>query len=94
TIESIIRYTSRLSNTTAITPFEIKIRKNSKIIGKSLGEVSFWQNTGATLIGIKREGETILSPGPYAAIQDGDILLIIGEESVYDSVTLFLEEKE
>lgn len=93
TIDSIIKYTSRLSNTTSITPFEIKIRENSKVIGKSIGEVSFWQYTGATIIGIRREEETILSPGPYATFQLGDVLLIIGEESVYNSVMLFLEEE-
>lgn len=93
TIESIIKYSSRLSNTTSITPFEIKIRETSKVIGRSIGEVSFWQHTGATIIGIRRDGETILSPGPYATFQEGDILLIIGEESVYDSVMLFLEEE-
>ncbi len=93
TIESIIKYTSRLSNTTSITPFEIEVTKNSSILGKSIGEVSFWQYTGATIIGIRRANETILSPGPYATFQEGDILLIIGEESVYNSVMLFLEEE-
>ena len=93
TIDSIIKYTGRLSNTKAITPFEIKIREHSKVIGKSIGEVSFWQYTGATIIGIKRNDETILSPGPYATFQLGDVLLIIGEESVYNAVMLFLEEE-
>lgn len=93
TIDSIIKYTSRLSNTTSITPFEIKVTENSKVIGKSIGEVSFWQYTGATIIGIRREGETILSPGPYATFQLADVLLVIGEESVYNSVKLFLEEE-
>ena len=93
TIDSIIKYTSRLSNTTSITPFEIKIRESSKVIGKSIGEVSFWQYTGATIIGIRREEETILSPGPYATFQLGAVILVIGEESVYNSVKLFLEEE-
>lgn len=93
TIDSIIKYTGRLSNTTSITPFEIKIGENSKVIGKSIGEVSFWQYTGATVIGIRREEKTILSPGPYATFQLGDVILVIGEESVYNSVKLFLEEE-
>lgn len=92
-IDSIIKYTSRLSNTTSITPYEIKVTEKSKIIGKTIGEVSFWQYTGATIIGIRREGDTILSPGPYATFQLGDILLVIGEESVYNAVKSFLEEE-
>lgn len=93
TIDSIIKYTSRLNNTTSITPFEIKVTENAKIIGRTIGEVSFWQYTGATIIGIRREGDTILSPGPYATFQRGDILLVIGEESVYNAVKSFLEEE-
>ena len=92
-IDSIIKYTSRLSNTTSIIPYEIKVTEKSKIIGKTIGEVSFWQYTGATIIGIRREGDTILSPGPYATFQLGDILLVIGEESVYNAVKSFLEEE-
>lgn len=92
-IDSIIKYTSRLSNTTSITPYEIKVTEKSKIIGKTIGEVSFWQYTGATIIGIRREGDTILSPGPYATFQLEDILLVIGEESVYNAVKSFLEEE-
>lgn len=92
-IESIIKYTSRLSNTTSITPYEIKVTEKSNIIGKTIGEVSFWQYTGGTIIGIRREGDTILSPGPYATFQLEDILLVIGEESVYNAVKSFLEEE-
>lgn len=92
TIDKIVERTSRLSNTTSITPFEIEITKSSKLIGKSIGEVRFWQYTGATIIGIKRDGDTILSPGPYANFQIGDIILVIGEEVVYDAVRMFLEE--
>ena len=93
TIDSIIKYTSRLNNTTSITPFEIKVTENSKIIGKTIGEVSFWQHTGATIIGIRRESKTILSPGPYATFQLGDVILVIGEENIYNSVKLFIEEE-
>lgn len=92
TIDKIVERTSRLSNTTSITPFEIEITKSSKLIGKSIGEVRFWQYTGGTIIGIKRDGDTILSPGPYANFQVGDIILVIGEEVVYDAAKIFLEE--
>lgn len=92
TIEKIVVRTSRLSNTTSITPFEIEISKTSKLIGKSIGEVRFWQYTGATIIGIRRGNSTILSPGPYANFQIGDVILVIGEENVYDAVKIFLDE--
>lgn len=91
-IDKLIDYTSRFSNTTAITPFEIEVTEKCSFIGKSIGSVSFWQHTGATIVGIKRDGKTILSPGPYATFKLNDILLVIGEETVYNSVKMFLEE--
>ncbi len=92
TIDKIIDYTSRFSNTTSITPLEIEVTEKCSFIGKSIGGVSFWQHTGGTIIGLKRDNETILSPGPYATFELGDVLLVIGEEKVYNAVKMFLEE--
>ncbi|MDX9917910.1 MAG: TrkA C-terminal domain-containing protein [Gudongella sp.] len=92
-IDRIIERSSTLSYTTAITPFELEITDNCRLTGKSIGEVNFWQNTGATIVGIRRANETILSPGPYATMEEGDVLLIIGEDEVVEAVKIFLEEE-
>ena len=39
-----------------------------------------WQQTGATIVAIKRNGSLHLSPGPYEQIQSGDILLFVGSD--------------
>ena len=91
-VDKIIDKSSRLKNTTAITPYEIEVPEDSNLIGQSIGGVSFWQNTGATIVGIKRNKDIILSPGPYANFQKDDVLMVIGEEQVYDSVRVYLEE--
>lgn len=91
-VKKIVDNSSRLKNTTSITPYEVAIPEDSSLIGKSIGEVSFWQFTGATIVGIKRNNNLILSPGPYATFQNKDVLMIIGEEQVYDSVNLYLDE--
>lgn len=91
-VNKIVDYSVKLNNIRPITPLEIEVPDQSKIIGKSISEVKFWQYTGATIIAIKREGTTLLSPGPYATFQKGDILLVIGDEQVYDAVKLFLED--
>jgi K+/H+ antiporter YhaU regulatory subunit KhtT len=91
-VDRIIERSSVLSNITALTPFELEITDRCHFIGKSIGELNFWQNTGATIVGIRRENETILSPGPYATLKNGDIILIIGEDGVMESVKRFLEE--
>lgn len=92
TIDRIIDYTSRLSNINPITPFEIAIPENSKLIGKSISELKFWQHTGATIVGVKSKDGLVLSPGPYFTFETGDVLLVIGEDKVYNAVKLFLED--
>ncbi|MBS5822482.1 MAG: GntR family transcriptional regulator [Clostridium argentinense] len=92
TMNKIVDHSGRLSNITPITPLEIKIPASSKLIGKSISETKFWQNTGATIVGIKRGGSLILSPGPYATFNKDDVLLLIGDEKVYNSAKIFLSD--
>ncbi|NLL80759.1 MAG: GntR family transcriptional regulator [Tissierellia bacterium] len=93
TIDKIIDYSSRYSNTTAITPYEIEVTEKCTFIGQSIGHVNFWQHTGGTIVGIRRNNETILSPGPYNTFELEDVLLVIGDEKVYDAVKEFLENE-
>ena len=93
-IDKIIDYSGRLSNISSITPLEIEVPSHCKIIGKTIDDVKFWQHTGSTIIGIKREASVILSPGPYAIFEEGDVLVVIGEEEVYNAVRLFLDERQ
>jgi K+/H+ antiporter YhaU regulatory subunit KhtT len=50
----------------------------SHLIGKSIGEVKFWEHTGATIIGINRNGQLLLSPGPKLVFFSGDVVLYVG----------------
>ncbi|WP_291565597.1 MULTISPECIES: TrkA C-terminal domain-containing protein [unclassified Clostridium] len=92
TINKIVDHSGRLGNITPVTPLEIKIPDSCKLIGKSISEAKFWQNTGATIVGIKRNSSLILSPGPYATFNKGDVLLLIGDEKVYNSAEIFLSD--
>lgn len=93
-IDKIIDYSGRLSNISSITPLEIEIPTHCKIIGKTIDEVKFWQHTGSTIVAIKRGNSVILSPGPYAIFEEDDVLVVIGEEEVYNAVRLFLDERQ
>ncbi|NMR95867.1 GntR family transcriptional regulator, partial [Vibrio parahaemolyticus] len=48
-VDRIIERSSVLSNITALTPFELEITDKCNFIGKTIGEINFWQNTGATI---------------------------------------------
>lgn len=92
TVGKIMDYSTKLRHTNPLAPIEIEVFPGSIHIGKTISDVKFWQNTGGTVIGMKRQGELIISPGPYAAILEGDVLLIIGDEDTYERVVHFMEE--
>jgi K+/H+ antiporter YhaU regulatory subunit KhtT len=92
TLRKIMDYSGKMRNTNPLAPIEVEVFPGCTHIGKTISEVKFWQNTGGTVIGMKSKGETIISPGPYALILEGDVLLIIGDEKTYDRVIHFLEE--
>ena len=78
-IEKVISFSERLKNVNPINTLEIQLPPKCHLVGKSVAEVKFWQNTGATIIGIRRKGELIISPGPYASFEEGDTVLVVGE---------------
>ena len=60
------------------------------IIDKTISETKFWQNTGATIIGIRRNEKLILSPGPHTIFKDNDIFVVICDENSYYRIKAFL----
>jgi len=74
--------------------FEIDVHVTSPIVGKSIKELNFWHATGATIVALRREGNLILSPGPYAVIMPNDTIIFIGDQSAVDAVNLFLYPKK
>ncbi|NLZ92332.1 MAG: GntR family transcriptional regulator, partial [Clostridiales bacterium] len=74
-LDSIIEQAMLLRNIGIIYPLELKIPEKSHLVGKSIGEVRFWNHTGATIIGINRSGHLYLSPGPKMKFYSNDIIL-------------------
>ncbi|WP_058486286.1 TrkA C-terminal domain-containing protein [Defluviitalea phaphyphila] len=91
-INTIVDYADKLKHSNLITPIEIAIPANSHVIGKSILDTNFWQNTGATIVGIKRKNELIISPGPYAEFKKGDILIIVGDPYIWERANQFLSK--
>lgn len=76
--EDIIDYSVRLKHSDLILPQEIRVSVDSHFIGKCVQELSVWQNTGVTIVGIRRGSELIISPGPYAVFENNDIIVVVG----------------
>lgn len=92
-INEFIDYSDRFIGINPFMPFEFKIYQETRIIGKTISESMFWQNTNATIVGIRRNGKLILSPGPCNIFKQGDTLLVIGEKDAYLKVKKFLYSK-
>lgn len=75
-----------------ITYYDYKIPKTSHIIGKTISEVQFWQSTGATIIGIQRSDSILVSPGPYFAFENDDIIFFVGIHDAKLKVSKFIEQ--
>ena len=68
--------------------YEVAIPEDSDKIGLSIGEIRFWQCTGATIVAVKRGRLTTVSPGPYFRLQAGDVLCYVGEAACEHAVEL------
>lgn len=75
-----------------IKPVEIRIPANSHIIGKSIGDLQIWHNTGATIIGVIQNNQILISPGPYFEFASNDKVLIVGDEDVIQRFNAFINK--
>lgn len=91
-VDKLVDYSERFKKSNPFAILEIEIPSNSKLLGKNIGEVNFWQNTGATIIGIRRNKHIILSPGPYAEFLEDDVFVMVGDEGSYERTKKFINE--
>lgn len=81
TMNSIIDYTSRFKNSEHITVHEYFLNYPTSKIVKTIRELDLKTNTGISLVGIKRNGNTMLSPDEDEGIITMDKLLYVGKPS-------------
>ncbi len=71
-------------------PFEVRITSKCIYLNKTISEIQFWQNTGATVLAIQRNDMMIKSPGPYAILLENDILYFLSQDDNSKQVKDFL----
>ncbi|WP_283675576.1 TrkA C-terminal domain-containing protein [Butyricicoccus sp. Marseille-Q5471] len=91
-VGSIVRINEKFSETNPFNNYEVVIPNNSGIIGHTLGELKFWQETRATVIAIRRGNKIILSPGPYVLFEAEDTIIFVGDISSIKAVTDFINK--
>ena len=58
--------------------YEMTVSETSDKVNMSIGDLRFWQCTGATIVAIKRGQSINLSPGPYSILRAGDVIVYVG----------------
>lgn len=74
--------------------YEVPVPNDSPLIGKSIGALKFWQSTGGTIVAIRRGQTVILSPGPYAELYAGDIIVLVGSPAAAEAACRLITTKE
>jgi TrkA domain protein len=64
----------------------LDVEAASPLAGQTLAETDLRQRTGASVIAIQRDSETIPNPGPDERIEDGDILVLLGTREEQSAV--------
>ena len=90
TAEALIRVHERFPQASPFINHEVRVPSSSPLIGRTLGELQFWQETTATVIAIRRGEQIILSPGPYAHIQADDTVVFVGDVNCVPAVQTFV----
>lgn len=65
--------------------YEVTVPQGSPLTGKSIGALKFWQSTGGTIVAIRRGQTVILSPGPYAELYGGDVIVLVGSPAAAEA---------
>lgn len=93
-LKELIEASEHFKSLNPFVPFELKITKECLHINKTVSELQLWQNTGATLLAIKRNNVLIKSPGPYISLKENDIIYFITQDDSRQKVKFFLFESE
>ena len=68
----------------------VRVCDDSKIRGKTIGEVELRKQFGVTVVAIKRDDRMIPNPGAEESLELGDLLYIMGErDRIAGSISLF-----
>lgn len=89
-IDDLIDYSSQLNRVDLGFNYEISVNKDSIIIGKTVSELQFWHNTGATITAVKRDSQIFISPGPHFAFLENDMIYFVSSVENLSKIKNFI----
>ncbi|HQI81696.1 MAG TPA: cation:proton antiporter [Deltaproteobacteria bacterium] len=72
--------------TGSVSLVEARVPATSAQAGRTLEQTGFRQVYGATVIGIRRGKEYLMSPGPGVRLEEGDVLLVMGTADSFEQL--------
>jgi monovalent cation:H+ antiporter-2, CPA2 family len=70
----------------------IDLPEQNSVTGKTIQDLQIRQQTGASVVGILREGMVMTNPGAESRLQTGDILAVLGDRHQVEQVRLLLNK--
>lgn len=71
-------------------PVPLRIAPGSAIAGQSLAEANLRGITGATVLAILRDGESVTMPSGSEVVRAGDVLAVVGSDDAVDAARAFV----
>jgi K+/H+ antiporter YhaU regulatory subunit KhtT len=81
-----------LQNLKPYHPVEIKVQPYSHAVGKTIATLQFWQNTGATIVALRRGTQVSISPGPHIILKENDVIVVVGDDQVQERTEQFIND--
>lgn len=94
TTERLVDHTDQFRSINPFVPYEAIVSEKSRCAGKTISELRFWQETGATVIAVRREGILMLSQGPDEVLTEGDTIYFIGEAESQSQVNAMISKED
>lgn len=92
TLGQILELNQRFRDSDRLHMFTFKIGGTFPALGVSIRDFQFRQKTGATIVAIRRDDETILSPEPSTEFKVNDVLIVACGVQHIDKVRELMED--
>ncbi len=70
----------------------VRLPEQTRAAGKLIGELRLRTATGASIVGIQRDGAALINPGPEEELRAGDEILLLGSEAHLAAARTHLEQ--
>lgn len=93
TVGRLVDHTDQFRYINPFLPNEAVVSEDAACVGKTLSQLNFWQETGATVIAVRRGGILNVSPGPDETLLGTDIIYFISDMESVSRVNSLISEK-